>query len=306
MNKAHNKYFNKKRVLVTGGAGFIGSHLAQALVDSGAHVTILDNFSTGKIDNLRSIIHKIEIIVGDIRSEKKCIQAVANKSHIFHLAAMVSVPESTNNPEFCHDVNFVGTQTLFEKAASCKKPPSITFSSSSAVYGNSESYCSEASELNPQSPYAKSKLEGEKMCKEYSEKTKKRTTCLRYFNVHGPRQNAAGSYSGVVAKFKQSLFNGEEIVIFGNGTQTRDFIHVRDVVRANMATAMVENPYFEVFNIGTGKSISLLTLLKELENETGQTATKINFKDARVGDILHSLSDCKKYQNFLNDKSLEL
>jgi UDP-glucose 4-epimerase len=304
MNKVY-KYFNRKRVLVTGGAGFIGSHLVQALVDSGAHVTILDNFSTGKIENLRSIIHKIEIIVGDIRSEKKCSQAVSNKSHIFHLAAMVSVPESTNNPEFCHDVNFVGTQTLFEKAASRKNPPSIIFSSSSAVYGNKESSCSETSKLNPQSPYATSKLEGELICKNYSETAKKRTVCLRYFNVHGPRQHATGSYSGVVAKFRQSLMDGKEVVIFGDGNQTRDFIHVKDVVRANMATAMVENPNFEIFNVGTGNSISLLKLLKTLENEVGKSAIKINFKEARTGDILNSLSDCKKYQSFLNDKYLK-
>ncbi|MBT4594680.1 NAD-dependent epimerase/dehydratase family protein, partial [bacterium] len=217
------KYYQNRRVLVTGGAGFIGSHIVEKLVASEAQVTVLDNFSTGKVENLRSVLHKIHIIAGDITDIPTCERATLKKTHVFHLAAMVSVPDSIINPDLCFRINTSGTNNILAAAAR-NSVDHLVFSSSSAVYGKQAGINSEATVTSPQSPYGESKLEGEHLCKEHSQNSGLHTTILRYFNVHGKRQSARGGYAAVVAKFMDNLRNKAPLTIFGNGKQTRDFV----------------------------------------------------------------------------------
>lgn len=308
--------------LVTGGAGFIGSHIVEALVAKGVRVRVLDNLSSGNLDNLATVKNNIEFMHGDIRDATTCKQATAGVSYIFHTAALVSVPGSIENPKRCHQINVIGTQTLLDAAAAQPIPPSIVFSSSSAVYGIRDTPCSESDRLNPCSPYAESKVLGEQLCKSYSETTNTPCVSFRYFNVYGPRQNPNGPYAGVVAKFRHNLLNHEPIVIYGNGLQTRDFIHVTSIAarqgdapargyHANHHCTSLDNcatinhekvllaPLYDVFNLASGKSITLLELIRQLELETGTYNAGITFLPARPGDILHSQADCSKYQKLL-------
>jgi len=288
-------FYKKKRILVTGGAGFIGSHLAQTLASYNAHVTVLDDFSTGCISNLSPFLSNISLIASDITSFKTCLKATKKQDIVFHLAAMTSVPESVNSPALCEKINSEGTSNLLE---ACKKNNvgTFLFSSSSAVYGERDDVCCEDDRPNPKSPYAKSKLAGEKLCIEYAQKHAMRTACLRYFNVYGSRQNPNGAYAGVVAKFKHNLANNKPIIIYGDGTQTRDFVHVSRVVQANLFVATLPTLQGDVFNIASGRSITLLELLEQLERETNKKRADLLFEPARSGDILSSQASCKKYQ----------
>lgn len=287
------KFYQGKHVLVTGGAGFIGSHLTEKLVKLGAHVTVLDNFSTGKLANLKPIITRINLMYADITSQYSCQKATAGKDVVFHLAAFISVPLSIKNPAICSAINTNGTQNILE---GCKQNnvPSLVFSSSSAVYGNKETPCNEQDTPNPQTPYASTKLEGEKLCKQYAQECNMNTVCLRYFNVYGERQNPNGEYAAVVAKFKDCLCNKKPITIFGDGKQTRDFIHVSKVVETNLKMGMQKNNVGEVFNVATGTSINLIQLIKQLENELKLKPADILYEPTRSGDIMHSQANCKK------------
>lgn len=287
-------FYKGKNVLVTGGAGFIGSHIAQELCSYGALVTVIDDLSTGSLDNISSFCSNITLIARDISSYKACMKATKNKNIIFHTAAFVSVPQSIKQPALCEKINVYGTQNLLE-ACKINKVPTFIFSSSASVYGEKENKCFENDLPSPQSPYAKSKLEGEKLCKTYAKEHKIKTASLRYFNVYGERQNAHSQYAGVVAKFKYNLSHGKPIVIYGDGKQKRDFIHVSEVVKANLLIGMLQNLYGDIFNIATGTSITLLEILKKLEKEIAAKPVKIVFKPARKGDIYCSLADCKKY-----------
>jgi nucleoside-diphosphate-sugar epimerase len=292
--KQFAEFYKNKKVLVTGGAGFIGSHIVEELVKNEAKVTILDNLSSGTLNNLRNVFPQINIIYGDVSNPFTCLHATMNTDVVFHLAALVSVPISTQNPKICYQINIDGTKNLLE---ACKKNKVQTFalSSSAAVYGNRNDVCHEKDTPNPQSPYAESKLEGEKLCKQYSEKFDLNTVSLRYFNVYGDRQNPNGDYAAVVAKFKHNLKNKKPIIIFGDGKQTRDFIHVSKVVQANLKLAM-QNIKGEIFNIASGKSINLFELIELLEKETNIEKTEILFQATRPGDIQISKANCKKYQ----------
>lgn len=289
-------FYKNKNVLVTGGAGFIGSHLVEELVKKGAKVTILDNFSSGNINNLKNVFPYINILYGDVTNTFTCANATTNKEIVFHLAALVSVDYSIKNPSLCYAINIKGTRNLLE---ACKKNnvKAFIFSSSAAVYGNKNSSCKETDTPNPQSPYAISKLESEKLCKEYSEKYLISTTCLRYFNVYGERQNPNGDYAAVVAKFKYNLENNLPITIFGDGKQTRDFVHVSKVVEANLQMGTKSNLNGEIFNIASGTSINLFELIEQLEKETKHKKTDIIFQSARPGDILNSSANCQKYNH---------
>ena len=288
------QYYQGKKVLVTGGAGFIGSHLTEKLVQLGAQVTVLDNFSTGTLSNLKPIITRINLMYADITSRYSCLKATIGKDIVFHLGAFISVPLSITNPEICNTVNIDGTKNLLE---SCKQNNvnTFAFSSSAAVYGNKETICNEDDPPNALSPYAMSKLKGEQLCKQYAQNYDINSICLRYFNVYGERQNPNGQYAAVVAKFKDCLFNKKPITIFGDGKQTRDFIHVAKVVEANLTLAMRPHNNGEIFNIATGKSINLLELIKQLESEFGIKPVDVTYKPARVGDIAHSQADASKY-----------
>ena len=287
-------FYKGKNVLVTGGAGFIGSHITQRLCSYKANVTVIDDLSTGCIDNLSTFCSDINFIARDVSSYKACLKATKSQNIVFHTAAFISVTLSIKQPALCEKINVDGTYNLLE-ACKTNQVQTFIFSSSASVYGNKKEKCHEDDSPRPQSPYANSKLKGETLCKEYAGKHKIKTASLRYFNVYGNRQSPHSEYAGVVAKFKHNLKNQKPIIIYGDGKQKRDFIHVSDVVDANLAIAMQQNLQGDVFNIATGTSITLLDMLKKLSTETKSKPIKILFKPARKGDIYCSVADCKKY-----------
>ncbi|MFH1643588.1 MAG: NAD-dependent epimerase/dehydratase family protein [bacterium] len=291
-----NDFYKDKKVLVTGGSGFIGSHLVEKLIEYGAKVTILDNFSNSTLNNLKKVITQINLIFGDIRSSYTCHKATKGKEIVFHTAAFVSVPKSIDNPKLCHEINFVGTKNLLN-ASIQNNVQTFILSSSAAVYGEKDDVCKEEDDPNPQSPYAQSKLNSENSCKEFFQKYNLNCASLRYFNVYGDRQNSNGDYAAVVAKFKQNLIDRKPIIIFGDGKQLRDFIHVSKIVEANLKMGMLQNLNGEIFNIASGQSINLLELINQLEKELKIEKTQILFKETRPGDIINSKASCSKYKN---------
>lgn len=289
-------FYANLAVLVTGGAGFIGSHLVEQLVECGARVTVLDNLSTGNLDNLKNVMHKITFIHGDITDKKVCLAATHEQDIIFHLAAFISVPDSIEMPEECHATNVDGTFNLLESAR-INKVKRFVFSSSAAVYGTRDGVCAETDHCHPESPYGFTKRIGELYCQQYAHNYGMHTVILRYFNVYGDRQNPDGAYAAVVAKFKKAMHENSPITIFGDGNQTRDFINVKDVACANLTLGMHAHACAgEIFNIGTGTSISLLELIAMLKKDFPQFNQGILFRPARAGDIKHSSALCTKYQ----------
>lgn len=294
--------YHNKAVLVTGGAGFIGSHLVDALVALGAHVTVLDNFSTGAYENLAVVRDKIKIISGTVTDLEFCLQATQHVDTIFHLAALVSVPESCNNPNICHTTNVTGTFNLLEAARrnQCQK---FVFSSSAAVYGAREGICSEATPCSPCSPYGLSKFMGELYCQQYAALYGIQTVILRYFNVYGSRQKPT---TGVVAHFQHCLASGSPLTIHGDGLQERDFVPVDTIVQANLllgaghAYIDTESPEERIFNIATGTSISLITLVNRLKTQYPDYAQPITFAPARPGDIKFSVADCSRFKALIS------
>lgn len=293
------KFYNDKKILVTGGAGFIGSHLTEKLVELGARVTVLDNFSSGKIQNLKNILHSVTIIYSDISLDHVGLKATHNQDIVFHLAAMVSVPQSIKYPELCEKINVQGTKNILNGCVK-NRTKTFIFSSSCAVYGNKQEPCSENDLPSPLSPYAQSKLAAEELCKKYSQDFAVKTASLRYFNVYGERQNFNGDYATVMAKFKYNLENNLPVTIFGDGSQTRDFVHVSEVVNANLRIAMLQDLTGDIFNIASGKSVSIIDLIKILEKEVGKVVPEIKFEGARIGDIKHSVANCEKYKKTIS------
>ena len=287
-------FYTNKRVLVTGGAGFIGSHLVEKLVSLGARVTVLDNFSSGNINNLKSVLSSVSLFYADVRTEYSCSKATVGQDVVFHTAGFISVAESVKNPKVCYDINVQGTAHMLE---ACRKNDvkNFVFSSSSAVYGQKNGLCNEDDPVDPQSPYASSKYDGETLCKEYAQTTNMNIAILRYFNVYGERQSADGSYAAVVARFSQQLKTGQPVTIFGDGKQTRDFIHVSQVAQANALLGMRDDLKGDVFNVGSGKSITILELIEQLEKELNVKSAELTFSPARQGDIVHSHANCEKY-----------
>lgn len=294
---AMQEYYNNKQILVTGGCGFIGSYITEALVGYGAHVTILDNLSTGNLDNIAHLRDKVTFVEGSITDMQTCLETTRNKSHIFHLAAFISVPQSLEEPATCHAVNVNGTFNMLE-AARINGVQRFVFSSSSAVYGPALAICDEQTPCNPTSPYGFSKLIDEYLCKQYAVNFGIETVCMRYFNVYGDRQNPQGQYAAVVAKFKDSMVNNKPITIFGDGLQTRDFIPVTQVARTNLLLGMLpaEDVSGEIFNVATGKSISVIELFQLLRKEFPNYSYEPTFLPERAGDIKHSTADCSKLQ----------
>jgi UDP-glucose 4-epimerase len=277
------------KYLITGGAGFIGSHLAEALVLAGHSVRILDNFRTGRRGNLAGIRGKAEILKGDIRDRRAVQAAVRGMDYVFHQAALVSVAESVEHPEETLDVNINGTLTVLQ-AAKRAQVKRIVMASSCAVYGSGAVPARENQAPMPLSPYAVSKLAGESLAVSFYYSYGLPVTCLRYFNVFGPRQDPRSPYSGVIAIFSSRMVSGKGVTIYGDGRQTRDFIFVADVVRANLAACSTERAAGRVMNIGTGRGRSLLQLRSELVS-LHATPLPVNYAAARPGDIYHSRSD---------------
>lgn len=294
--------YSNKKVLVTGGAGFIGSHLVERLVKLGAHVTVLDDFSKGSISNLSSVVNEITLVGGTIVNFELCLKAAKGNEIIFHCAAQTSVPESMENPLYCHDTNIQGTYNLLQ-AAYAQKIARFVFSSSSAVYGEQVGRCGEDLRCNPSSVYGVSKWLGEELCKKYYTLFKLETVCLRYFNVYGERQDALGSYAAAVAKFKYSMMHNKPIIMYGDGLQTRDFVSVHEVVNANVMVGALPAGKVagESINIASGSSITLLDLVKRLQQaEFPNFNQEIVFAPARPGDIRHIEADCSKYRAVVN------
>jgi nucleoside-diphosphate-sugar epimerase len=288
-------------VLITGGCGFIGSHLVEKLVSLGADVTILDDLSSGNEKHISAVANNVTLIRGSVTNFDSCLTATRNKKIIFHLAAFVSVPASTEDPHLCHNINVIGTQNILE-AARINSVKRFVFSSTCAIYGESTQQCDEKTQPAPTSPYGFSKLIGEIYCKEYARVFDMETVAMRYFNVFGPRQNPQGHYAGVVAKFMHNMQNDLPIAIFGDGTQTRDYVPVNTIVEANILLGACEKEHIqgETFNIATGQSSTVLELIDSLKKKYTNYQNEVIFMPSRPGDIKHVSANCSKYRNLYN------
>ena len=287
-----------KRALVTGGAGFIGSHLVERLLQEGWGVRVLDNCSTGSWGNLYSNRGDLELVEGDIRDRDACHRACRGVDSVFHLAAIASVATSVTDPMLAHDVNVNGTLNML-LAARDQDARRFVLASSAAVYGNAEAVpTSEDQPIRPQSPYATGKATGELYCRNFWELFGLETVALRFFNVFGPRQCVASGYAAAIPKFVQAAVAGEAPVVYGDGQQTRDFVFVADVVSANIRAAMADQVAGRTFNVAGGKEISLLCLLSELEGVTGARLSP-EFRPARPGEVRHSRADISHARRLL-------
>lgn len=283
------------RVLVTGGAGFIGSNLTRALVEAGHGVAVLDNLSSGRRQNLNGL--GVEFIEGDIRAMDMVQGAVRGSQWVFHLAAMVSVAESMSDPLGCYRTNLEGSLNVLQ-AARLEGVERVVLSSSCAVYGDQGGAVSEAAPTDPLSPYAASKLAMESAAYLYKRAYGLSTISLRYFNVYGPGQSRQSDYAAVIPIFIGKFIASDPIVIDGDGKQTRDFVFVEDVVRANLLAAEAESASDEPVNIGSGRVVSILDLVELLQRFFSESAS-VEHGPRRAGDIRSSLADVDKAEEAL-------
>lgn len=283
-----------KRVLITGGLGFIGSHLVEEISPEN-EVVILDNKSSGKIENINGAFHdNINLIIGDI-TKFNLDEILEGIDYVFHHAALASVPASVADPLICNHVNVTGTLRLLVAArdAMVKK---VVFASSSAVYGNAnEMPISEKSLLRPMSPYAVSKLTGELYCQSFTEVYRLPTISLRYFNVFGPRQDPKSQYAAAVPNFIHKTLENKQPIIYGDGEQTRDFIYVKEVAKANLMAAESDNT--GIYNIASGKSTSVNQLVEKISEVMGKEIEPI-YAEKRPGDVKHSLAETSLAKKF--------
>ena len=269
------------RILITGGAGFIGSHIAE-YYQGKAEIRILDNLRSGNMRNIRDL--DVEFIRGDVRDRVKLARAMEGVDYVFHLAAMIGVPESMEHPLDCVDINVNGTLMVLEEAAKAgvKK---LIYASSAAVYGNNSNIIRrEDMNADPDSIYAVTKLDGEHYCKIFSESGKLKTVSLRYFNVFGPRQDPESAYAAAPALFSNRAIHGQKIRIFGDGEQSRDFVYVDDVVKVN--AFFMENDLEGVYNVATGKTVTINELVKRILFVT-DSQSEVEYLPERPGDIRH-------------------
>lgn len=286
------------RYLVTGGAGFIGSHIAQALLEQGQDVRVLDNFSTGKRENIEELKRRfdgnqLEVLEGDVRDGSRVAEAVRGVNIIFHEAAFVSVPQSMDEPQNCFDVNVSGTSLLFDAARKAGVSRAVV-ASSAAVYGDADALpLIEETPLQPKSPYAVSKRIKEMYAELFTHSFGFDVVALRYFNVYGSRQRPDSMYAAAVPIFARRLLDNKPVTIFGDGGQTRDLINVHDIVRANLVASEHPNAAGKVFNICTGIETRLLDLL-DVMYELLPNAPTHQFAPPRAGDIYRSVGSPQK------------
>ena len=287
-----------RTALVTGGAGFIGSHLADRLVDDGWRVRVLDDFSSGRAANLAGSEATLELLRGDLRDAALLRRAVAGVEVVFHQAAVPSVPRSIAEPERTHDVNVNGTLRLLEVArhAGVRR---VVFAASSSAYGDTPELPKvETMPANPLSPYALQKYAGEQYCRLYTNLYGLETVSLRYFNVFGPRQNPESEYAAVIPKFVTACLLGRPPRVHGDGEQTRDFTYVRDVVRANLLAADSDQAVGTVVNVAGGRRMSLNQLLRHIVELTG-AEVEAEYAPPRPGDVRDSLADLGRARELL-------
>jgi len=290
-----------QKSLVTGGAGFIGSHIVEALLKRGDQVRVLDNFSTGNPDNLKAVREDIEVIEGDLRDNSDVRDAIKGMDTIYHLAAFVSVPLSIEDPAACFETNVIGTIQLIKLAeeAGVKR---IVIASSAAVYGENPAIpLNENATTDPLSPYAASKRVGEIYTKLYTGLLNLNVVALRYFNVYGPRQNPNSDYAAVIPIFIKKMLDEEDPVIYGDGLQSRDFVYIDDVVRANLLAAESSQVPGQIINICSGIEINLLQLVDSLSGIFNRDVQPVYEKE-RPGDIYRSSGDPTHAENILNFK----
>lgn len=302
------------RYLVTGGAGFIGSHIVERLLKDGHSVVALDNFSSGKEENLsftkdytlslpgrQAGAKRYTLIKGDIRDKATCDKACVGIDYVLHQAALRSVPKSMKDPESYNEVNINGALYILQ-AASKHKVKRLVFASSSSVYGDIGEFPEKEDFLpQPISPYALSKLAGEHYCRIFSEFFSLETVVLRYFNVFGPRQALDDEYAVVIPKFIHCILHNEQPPIFGTGKQSRDFTYIDNVVEINILAATAPNITHEVFNVANGKDHTVLELA-DLVNKIAGKNIKPKFLPARAGDVFRTLADIAKIKKLLKFK----
>ena len=287
------------RAVVTGGAGFIGSHLAEALAQQGLRVRVIDDLSTGHRENLDEIKGDVEFVQGSVANEELLHKALQDVEIVFHEAAIPSVPRSVENPRQSHVASVDGTFTML-LAARDRGVRRFIYAASSSAYGDQPSLPKIETMLpDPLSPYAVAKLVGEYYCQVFSRVYGLETISLRYFNVFGPRQDPGSQYSGVVSRFISALLNKQRPVIFGDGEQSRDFTYIANVVSANLKAASATAGFGSVLNIANGERITLNQLLEELKMITGNPDVVAEYKEPRVGDVRHSLADITRARELL-------
>lgn len=286
--------------LVTGGAGFIGSHIASTLTASGARVRVIDDLSTGHRENLEEIKGDLDFIHASVADETALVRALEDVELVFHEAAIPSVPRSVENPRDTHVACIDATFSLL-LAARERKVRRLIYAASSSAYGDQPTLPKkEGMAPDPLSPYAVAKLVGEYYCQVFTRVYGLETLSLRYFNVFGPRQDPGSQYSGVISRFIDSLIRGERPVIFGDGEQSRDFTYIENVVQANLRAAETEKGIGQVINIGNGQRTTLNELLTQLKGLTGRHEAEVDYRPTRSGDVRHSLADTQRARELLD------
>jgi UDP-glucose 4-epimerase len=286
------------RALVTGGAGFVGSHLVSRLLRDGHEVRVLDNFSTGARSNLSEMADHVDLVEGDIQSYERAHTAVQECEVVFHQAALPSVPRSIQDPLTSNSVNVIGTLNML-LASRDSGVRRVVYASSSSIYGADATLPKREDRAPlPIAPYAVAKLAAEGYCRSFSEVYGLETVALRYFNVFGPRQDPLSQYAAVIPKFVTALLGGARPVVFGDGEQSRDFTYIDNVVDANLLAADANGVSGQTFNIACGERVSLNRLLEELREILG-TDLSADYLEPRPGDVPHSLADISKAREML-------
>lgn len=294
-----------QKFLITGGAGFIGSNIAEQLIRDGHYVRVLDNFCSGKESNLgfakNLTSQNFELVRGDIRDKNTCLKSCEGIDYVLHQAALRSVPKSMKEPESYNDVNINGTLLMLQAAAE-KKVKRFVLASSSSIYGDTDIFPEKEIHL-PRliSPYALSKLAGEYYCRIFSEHFNLATVCLRYFNVFGPKQALDDEYAVVIPKFIHCLLHDHQPPIFGTGKQSRDFTYIANVVSANILSATTPHIKHEIFNVANGESHTVLELVAELNQIIGKKI-KPQFLPIRAGDVFKTSADISRIRKILKYK----